>query len=398
MEKPAIEGGNPTRKDFLPLSKPTIEDEEINSVIEVLKSGWLTTGPKVKELEENISRYTNSKNSIAFNSCTGALHSTLSAYEIKENDEVIVPTLTFVASAHVVTWLNAKPVLVDSEEGTFNINTKKIEEKITPNTKAIIPVHYGGHPCDMDEINKIAKKHNIRVIEDAAHAIGSEYKNKKIGNIGDVTCFSFYVIKNITTAEGGMATTNDSLIADKIRKRAYFGVDKDAFDRYKDKGSWYYEVVSQGYKYNMDSLQGALGVEQLKKLDKFNEKRKQLAEHYIMKFKELDYIKTQEVRPYIKHSWHLFPILIDFNRLNINRNKFIEALKAEKIGTSVHFIPLHLHPFYQKKYGYKEGDFPVAEKIYNNLITIPLFPKMGTEDVNNVVDAIEKVWNYYKKD
>ena len=397
MEKPAIEGGNSIRNDFLPISKPTIEKEEIDAVVEVLKSGWLTTGPKVKEFEENISKYTNAKHSIAFTSCTGALHSALSSYNIKENDEVIVPTFTFVASSHVVTWLNAKPVLVDSEEGTFNIDVKKIEEKITKNTKAIMPMHYGGHPCDMDEINEIARKHNLKVIEDAAHAIGSEYKNKKIGNIGDVTCFSFYAIKNMTTAEGGMATTNDSLIADKIRKRSYFGVDKDAFDRYKDKGNWYYEIVSQGYKYNMDSLQGALGVEQLKKLDKFNEKRKHIAEHYLNRFKKLDYIKTQEIKSYVKHSWHLFPILIDFDKLNIDRNKFIEALKAEKIGASVHFIPLHLHPFYQKEYGYKKGDFPVAEKIYSKLITIPLFHGMSIEDADSVVDAIEKIWNHYKK-
>ena len=397
MEKPAIEGGNSIRNDFLPISKPTIEKEEIDAVVEVLKSGWLTTGPKVKEFEENISKYTNAKHSIAFTSCTGALHSALSSYNIKENDEVIVPTFTFVASSHVVTWLNAKPVLVDSEEGTFNIDVKKIEEKITKNTKAIMPMHYGGHPCDMDEINEIARKHNLKVIEDAAHAIGSEYKNKKIGNIGDVTCFSFYAIKNMTTAEGGMATTNDSLIADKIRKRSYFGVDKDAFDRYKDKGNWYYEIVSQGYKYNMDSLQGALGVEQLKKLDKFNEKRKHIAEHYIKRFKKLDYIKTQEIKSYVKHSWHLFPILIDFDKSKIDRNKFIEALKAEKIGASVHFIPLHLHPFYQKEYGYKKGDFPVAEKIYSKLITIPLFHGMSIEDADSVVNAIEKIWNYYKK-
>jgi len=397
MEKPAIEGGNPVRDDFLPLCKPTIEEEEINAVTEILKSGWLTTGPKVKEFERNFSEYVNSKNSIALNSCTGALHSALSAYDIKEGDEVIVPTLTFVASAHVVTWLKAKPVLIDSEEGNFNMNVKKIEEKITPNTKVIMPVHYGGHPCEMDEILNIAKKYNLKIIEDAAHAVGSEYKGKKIGSIGDVTCFSFYVIKNMTTAEGGMVTTNDDLIADKIRKRIYFGVDKDAFDRYKDKGNWYYEIVSQGYKYNMDSLQGALGVEQLKKLDKFNEKRKQLAQHYLKRFSELDYIKTQEVKSYVKHSWHLFPILIDFDKLKINRNEFIEALKAEKIGTSVHFIPLHLHPFYQKEYGYKEGDFPVAEKIYKNLITIPLFPKMTLDDVDSVVNAIKKIWNYYKK-
>jgi len=397
MEKPAIEGGNPVRNDFLPLCKPTIEEEEINAVIEVLKSGWLTTGPKVKEFEENFTKYVGCKNSIAFNSCTGALHSVLSSYDIKENDEVIVPTLTFVASAHVVTWLKAKPVLVDSEEGTFNIDVKKIEEKITSNTKAIMPVHYGGHSCDMDEINKIAEKYNLRVIEDAAHAVGSEYKGKKIGSIGDVTCFSFYVIKNMTTAEGGMATTNDDLIADKIRKRAYFGVDKNAFDRYKDKGNWYYEVISQGFKYNMDSLHGALGVEQLKKLDKFNEKRRQLVEYYLKRFKEFDYIKTQEIKPYVKHSWHLFPILIDFSKLKIDRNKFIEALKAEKIGTGVHFIPLHLHPFYQKEYGYKEGGFPVAEKIYNNLITIPLFPGMSIKDADDVVNAIERIWDYYRK-
>ena len=361
MEKPAIEGGIPTRNEFLSLSKPNIGEEEINAVTEVLKSGWLTTGPKVKEFEQNFSQYTGAKNSIAATSCTGSLHSALSSYNIKQGDEVIVPALTFVASAHIVTWLNAKPVLIDSDPETFNIDVNKIEEKITSKTKAIIPVHYAGHPCEMDEIMKIAKKYNLKVIEDAAHAVGAEYRGRKIGTIGDVTCFSFYVIKNMTTGEGGMATTNDDEVAKKLRKKTYFGIDKDAFDRYKDKGNWYYEVIDQGFKYNMDNMQGALGVEQLKKLDSFNEKRKRLVQHYLNKIKGLDYIRTQETKSYVNHCYHLFPILLDFDKCKINRGQFIEALKAEKIGTSVHFIPLHLHPFYQKEYGYKQGDFPVAE-------------------------------------
>jgi len=397
MEKPAIEGGIPTRNEFLSLSKPNIGEEEINAVTEVLKSGWLTTGPKVKEFEQNFSQYTGAKNSIAATSCTGSLHSALSSYNIKQGDEVIVPALTFVASAHIVTWLNAKPVLIDSDPETFNIDVNKIEEKITSKTKAIIPVHYAGHPCEMDEIMKIAKKYNLKVIEDAAHAVGAEYRGRKIGTIGDVTCFSFYVIKNMTTGEGGMATTNDDEVAKKLRKKTYFGIDKDAFDRYKDKGNWYYEVIDQGFKYNMDNMQGALGVEQLKKLDSFNEKRKRLVQHYLNKIKGLDYIRTQETKSYVNHCYHLFPILLDFDKCKINRGQFIEALKAEKIGTSVHFIPLHLHPFYQKEYGYKQGDFPVAEKIYNNLISLPLFPGMSINDVDDVVNSVIKIWNYYKK-
>ena len=259
---------------FLPLAKPGIGEEEINSVVDVLKSGWLTTGPKVKEFEEDVQRYIGCKKAIGLTSCTGGLHIALAALGIGPGDEVIVPTYTFAATAHVVAWLGAKPVLVDVEKDTFNIDLNEIEEKITKRTKAIIPVHFAGHSCDIEGILKIAKRHNLFVIEDAAHAIGTEYKGKKIGNFGNATVFSFYVTKTMTTGEGGMVVTNDETLGNKLKKYSYFGVDKDAFNRYSDKGNWYYEIVDLGYKYNMDNIQGAMGVEQLKKLDKFIDKRR----------------------------------------------------------------------------------------------------------------------------
>tara|TARA_Y100000031_G_scaffold142445_1_gene171960 strand:+ start:301 stop:1086 length:786 start_codon:yes stop_codon:yes gene_type:complete len=258
------------KREFIPLTKPTIEENEIEEVVKVLKSGWLTTGPKVAEFEESMQKYLGCKEAVGLSSCTGGLHIALAALGIKPGDEVIVPTYTFAASAHVVAWLGAKPVLVDVEKDTFNIDPKKIEGAITDKTKAIIPVHFAGHSCDMDKIMAIAKKHNLYVIEDAAHAIGTDYKNKKIGNFGNATVFSFYATKTITTAEGGMIVTNDKELGKKLKRYSYFGVDKDAFNRYADKGNWYYEIIELGYKYNMDNIQGVLGVEQLKKLESFN--------------------------------------------------------------------------------------------------------------------------------
>lgn len=377
------------RDSFLPLAKPAISDEEIGEVIKVLKSGWLTTGPKVKEFEENMQIYTGSKKAIGLTSCTGGLHTSLAALGIGPGDEVIVPTYTFVATAHVVEWLGAKPVLVDVEPDTFNIDPEKIEKAITSKTKAIIPVHFAGHSCEMDKIKEIANKNNLFVVEDAAHAVGTEYKNIKIGNHSDCSVFSFYVTKNMTTAEGGMVVTNNQELGDKIKRMSYFGVDKDAFNRYSEKGSWYYEVVETGFKYNMDNIQGAMGVEQLKKLNSFIEKRRELAKYYNELLKDIPEIITPVEKEYTKHAYHLYPIILDSTV--IKRDDFITKLREYKVGTSVHFIPLHMHPYYKNKYGFEEDSFPTATSIFNREISLPMYPLMEKEDVEYVVNAIKDI-------
>ncbi len=377
------------RTDFLPLAKASLGGEEFKAVEDVLKSGWLTTGAKVKEFEEAMKHYLGVQAAVGLTSCTGGLHIALAALGIGSGDEVIVPAYTFVATAHVVEWLGAKPVLVEVEKDTFNIDPLAIEKAITPRTKAIIPVHFAGQACDMDKIMDLAKKHGLFVVEDAAHAVGTEYKGKKIGNFAEVTVFSFYVTKTITTAEGGMVVTNNPELGKKLKRSAYFGVDKDAFNRYSEKGNWYYEIVELGYKYNMDNLQGALGVEQLKKLDFFIARRRALAQEYHKLLREVKEVIIPEEKDYSRHAYHLYPLLL--NSSKISRDDFINKLKEWNIGTSVHFIPLHLHPYYQKKYGYKRGDFPVSEWLFDREVSLPLFPGMNEEDVKYVVNVIKEL-------
>lgn len=377
------------RTDFLPLAKATIDPEELKAVEEVLKSGWLTTGAKVKEFEENMQQYLQVKKAIGLTSCTAGLHIALAALGIGPGDEVIVPAYTFVATAHVVEWLGAKPVLVDVEKDTFNLDPVAFEKAITPKTKAVIPVHYAGHACDMGAIMQIARKHNLWVIEDAAHAIGTEYGGKKIGNHSDAVVFSFYVTKTITTAEGGMIVTNDEEFGRKLKSYAYFGMDKDAFNRYSEKGSWFYQIVDPGFKYNMNNIQGAMGVEQLKKLEQFIAKRRELAQHYNELLKDIPDLIIPIEKSYTRHAYHLYPLLLNTNK--VSRDEFITKLKEYNIGTSVHFIPLHLHPFYQQKYNFNKGDFPTAEWLFEREVSLPMYPGMTLQDVEYVVNAIKEI-------
>ena len=381
----------PTRNKFLPFALPDIGDEEIEEVIDTLRSGWITTGKKTKRFEEKFREHIGCGHAIALSSCTAGLHLALVAADIGKGGEVITTPFTFAATGEVINYVDATPVFVDIEKDTYNIDPNKIEDAITPQTKAIIPVHYAGQPCDMDRILKIAKKYDLIIIEDAAHALGAKYKGKKVGTIGDISAFSFYATKNLTTAEGGMVTTNDPEYADRIRILSLHGMSKDAWRRYEDAGSWYYEILDVGYKYNMADIQASLGIHQLAKFEQFQDLRRKYAELYTDELKDVEGVTTPHVRSDVQHAWHLYTILIDEKVLGINRARFIEKLNRENIGTSVHFIPLHLHPYYRRTYEYKRGDFPSAEYVYDRIISLPLYPLMSEDDAWDVINAIKKI-------
>ena len=383
----------PVRTDFLPFNLPDIGEAEIEEVVRTLRSGWITTGPKTKEFERLFREYVGCGHAIAVSSCTAGLHLALVAGDIGQGNEVITTPLTFCATANVVVHRGAVPVFADVREEDLNIDPEEIEKKITPRTKAIIPVHLAGRPCAMDEILDIARQHDLLVIEDAAHAVGARYRGRMIGSIGDVTAFSFYATKNLTTAEGGMVTTDDAKLAERMRLLSLHGISRDAWKRYSADGSWYYEVLEAGYKYNMTDIQAALGIHQLRRLEDFIRVRRRYAEMYTSAFAEMPEIiaPSLEVEPGSRHAWHLYIIRIVKGALRIGRDRFIEELRAENIGASVHFIPLHLQPYYRDRYGYRRGDFPVAEAAYEGLISLPLYTTMTEEDVGDVIRAVKKI-------
>ncbi|MDI6841013.1 MAG: DegT/DnrJ/EryC1/StrS family aminotransferase, partial [bacterium] len=365
-------------------------------VVDTLRSGWLTTGPKTEKFEYEFAKYiggttSSCKHAIAVNSCTSAIHLALLAYGVGEGDEVITTPYTFVSTAEVIVHTGATPVFVDIKRDTFNIDVSKIEKAITSKTRAIIPVHIAGQPCDMAEILNIANKYNLIVIEDAAHALGAEYKGKKIGTIGDATCFSFYSTKNLTTGEGGMITTNDTEIAEKVRILALHGMSKGAWKRYSAKGSWQYKIIDKGYKYNMSDIQAAIGVVQLKRFDRMQQRRKEIAEIYNKEFNAIPELISPHQKSLTKHAWHLYIIQIRPELLKITRDEFIDALSTEGIGTSVHFIPLHLMPYYRKRYGFKRGAFPNAEYVYERVISLPLYPRLSLNDAKYVANVVKKI-------
>jgi dTDP-4-amino-4,6-dideoxygalactose transaminase len=388
---------NATNQDFVPFHVPEIGEEEIRSVIETLRSGWLTTGAKAKRFEEDFARYVGCRHAVAVNSGTAALHIALDAIGISEGDEVIVPAMTFAATAEVVLYFKAKPILVDCQRDTLNLDPTQIEAAITSKTKAIIPVHMGGQPCEMDRILDIAKKHKLKVIEDAAHALPASDHSRTIGTIGDITCFSFYATKTITTGEGGMATTENSDWAERMRMMSLHGISHDAWKRYTKEGSWYYEILYPGFKYNLTDIAAAIGIEQLKKCDEFWEARQRIAMNYAKAFSDLQEIQVPARRNDVQHAWHLFVIELNLERLRINRNQFIEALREKGIGTSVHFIPLHLHPFYRDKFGYKPEDFPRASAAFERIVSLPIYPSMTEANVRDVIVAVRKLVQEYRR-
>jgi len=384
-------------KEFIQFHKPYITSDEINEVTDAVQSGWWTTGPKTLKFENEFKKFIGSGFSLAVSSWTAAAHLALEAIGLKAGDEVIVPSMTFTASAEIVCYFNAKPVIVDVQRDTYNIDPEEIEKAITKRTKAIIPVHYGGQPCDMDEILEIAKKNNLYVIEDAAHALPSFYKGKIIGMLSDVTCFSFYATKTLATGEGGMICTDNEEIAERCSIMRLHGINKDAWKRYSEKGSWYYEVIAPGYKYNFTDIQAALGIAQLKKINEMHKKRKEIFDIYNEGFKDNELIKLYKVKDDRTSSYHLYPVELNVSRLKISRSHFIEKLKESGIGVSVHFIPLYRHPYYRKTFNLKLEDYPVSELIYPGIITLPIWPGMKISQIEQVIDNVSSLMKKFTK-
>jgi perosamine synthetase len=358
-------------------------DDELDMVAQTIKSGWLTMGPKVIEFENEFKNYISSKEAIMLNSATSALHLALKAIGLKEGDEVIIPTNTFVATAEVVTYFNAIPVLCDIEYSTHNIDVNKIEALITKKTKAIIPVHFGGQACDMDEIYTIAKKYNLKIIEDAAHALPSLYKGELIGNLkSDITCFSFYATKTLSTGEGGMATTNNTIYAKNITVNRLHGISKDVWDRYNG-GGWEYDIIDNGNKYNSTDINASLGLSQLSKLEWMRDKRENIAKKYDEAFKknkiEHIFIKKDRVT-----SYHLYVIKV------LNRDELYKKLKEKGIGTSVHFIPIHNHTYYKDRYNFNNKDYPIANDVFSKSLSLPIYPDLKDNDVNYIIENVLK--------
>lgn len=379
------------RDEFLIFSLPLIGDEEIDEVVTTLKSGWLGSGPKVAQFEEDFKIYKNADNAVALSSCTAALHLSLIAIGITTGDEVITTPLTFCATVNSIIHAGGTPILADIDPKTLNIDPKEILKKISPKTKAIIPVHFAGRPCEMDEIMAIAKEHNLIIIEDCAHAIETEYKGRKAGNIGDLGCFSFYVTKNIVTGEGGMVLTGNKEYASRIKTLGLHGMSKDAWKRFGDDGYKHYQVVECGFKYNMMDIQASIGIHQLKQVDKYWKRRENIWLRYMDELKNLPIDLPSDITDDIKHGYHLFTIMVEREKCGYTRDEFIERLKEYNIGIGVHYMSISEHPYYQKTFGWEPEDTPFAMKAGRSTISIPLSAKLTDKDVGDVILAIRDI-------
>ena len=373
---------------FIPFSRPWIDETEIEAVSEVLASKWISTGGRTREFERAFAEYIGVKHAIAVSSCTAALHLSLVVTDIGIDDEVITTPYTFTATAEAIRYVGAKPVFVDINPDTLNIDVDKIEDAITPKTKGIIPVHIAGLPCDMGTLHEICQKHGLFLIDDAAHALPAEYNGQPIGTLGDLTAFSFYANKNLTTGEGGMITTNNDSYAESLRTMRLHGIDKDAWARQSKRSIWRYDITTEGYKYNMTDIQAAMGLCQLMKINKMHERRQNIINIYNNELSKIPQIILPKLADSSdKHAWHLYII-----RLNdVDRDQFVEALRVENVECSVHYVPLHLFDFYQKRYGYKVGDFPYAEKVFEKVLSLPLHPGLTESEVYMVIDTIRRI-------
>jgi len=389
--KLAIDGGEPVRSELLVFGRPAIGEEEIAEVVATMRSGWLGTGPRVKRFEEAFRAYTGARHAVALNSCTAGMHLALLAAGVGPGDDVIVPALTFAATANVVVHAGATPIFADVDRRTMNLDLSLLERRLTPRTKAIIPVHFAGRGCDMAGILKLARPRGIRVIEDAAHAVETVCDGRKVGSIGDATCFSFYVTKNVMTGEGGMVTTDDDDWAEKLRVSSLHGLSRDAWKRYSGSGFAHYEILMPGFKYNMMDLQAAIGIHQLAKVDQFAAVRRRIWSAYDDAFKDLPAERPLPEELGSVHARHLYTLLLDLDRIRGDRDGVIAALKAEGIGSSVHFIALHLHPYYRDRFTLTPADFPIATEISRRTISLPLAANLTARDVDDVIAAVRKV-------
>ena len=381
-------------RPLLKFAQPSISEDEINEVVECLRSGWWTTGPRCRRFEQEFANFVGAKHALAVNSATAGLHLALEAIGVEPQDKVVTTPYTFTATAEVVRYLGADPLFVDIDPVTFNIDSNAVETALRRNNdiKAILPVHFAGQACAMDDIIESARKHGVRVVEDAAHALPTTHHGRMVGSIGDITAFSFYVTKTISTGEGGMAVTNDDRLASRMRTMRLHGISHDAFDRYTaEKPSWYYEIVAPGFKYNLTDIAAAIGIHQLRKVRQFAARRRRIAERYANELAGLPLKLPATAEPKDDHAWHLFVIRLDLRRLDITRNRFIELLAEEGIGRSVHFIPLHIQPYWRDRYGFSPTDFPRALEAYESAVSLPIYPAMSDDDVGRVINAVRDI-------
>lgn len=375
----------------VPYFVPDIGDDEIQEVVDTLKSGWLTTGPKTKQFEQQFAEFIGVEHAVAVNSATSALQLALDAAGVREGDEVIVPTLTFASTAYVAVHLGARPVLVDCLDDTLNIDPELVARAVTPRTRAIVPVHYGGQPCEMDALSEIAARHKLRIVEDAAHALPARYRGGRIGTLSEMTCFSFYANKTITTGEGGMLATDDEQLAQRARIMSMHGISKDAWKRFSAAGSWYYEITAAGYKFNMTDINAALGLHQLRKCQRYWQRRAEIAGQYQTAFADVEELTLPHVLPHVENAWHLYVIRLALEKLTVDRAAFIEQLKQAQVGSSVHYMPLHLHPYYREQWGYRPESCPRATAIYDEIISLPIYPRMTDADVQYVIETVRRI-------
>ena len=394
--KLAVDGGTPVRSTPLPYGKQWIDEADIAAVVDVLRSDWLTTGPKVEEFETAFAAATDARYAVSFSSGTAALHGAVAVLGLKPGEEAITTPITFCASANCLLYCGARPVFSDIDPDTLLIDPAEIERNITPRTRALVVVDYAGQPAALRQITELAKKHGLAVIEDACHALGAKFHGRRVGSLSTLTAFSFHPVKHITTAEGGMLTTNEPGLAEKLRRFRNHGIGSDHRQREKV-GSWFYEMVDLGYNYRLSDVQCALGLSQLRKLDQWLARRRTIAAQYDAAFRELSAIRPLVVLPGVEHAYHLYVIQLDMKQLQTSRAEVFAALRAEGIGVNVHYIPVHLHPYYRENQGTAAGLCPRAEAAYERILSLPMFPLMSDQDVRDVIEAVQKVVAEYSK-
>jgi perosamine synthetase len=392
----AINGGTPVRAKLLPYGHQSIDEADIQAVVEVLRSDWLTTGPKIGEFEEAFAQRVGAKYAASFSSGTAALHAAAFAAGLKAGDEAITTPMTFAATSNCVLYVGATPRFADVSADTLNLDPNEIAKKISSNTRAILCVDYAGHPADLAGILEIARQRGLVVIEDACHALGAEYQKRRVGGIADMTVFSFHPVKHITTGEGGMVTTNDAKFDETLRRFRNHGISSDARQR-QAAGQWYYEMVLLGFNYRLPDIVCALGIEQLKKLDANLARRREIARRYTAAFANISGVISPTVRAEVNPAWHLYPIRLQLEKLTADRAEIFRALRAENIGVNVHYIPVHLHPYYCEKFGFHGGEFPVAEDAYARLISLPMFHGMTDQDADDVIHAVDKILSSFRR-